>query len=558
MDSRIKGALRVLPKRTQDSLLFCKSYGSKQPAAAESWLAKLIQMEPKEQGSLLNNALGELLVFNGDVKTLLQLTEKIRPSIISCSEALTSKHLINSVIFDSVQQECFDICALLHNNLTLLYRSIAEGSESNKQVQSFSLHRAMSHSTRAILFYTQLYRPVAPGFWLEQHHLFKLAQRLKLTEFSQKDAFNKKELNIVNLYKRSLLFSRSRANKLNNEDILRVWQALALWAPHNKLKKTSGLNTFFAVNLASDDGLHYASPDPDREIKGIYGLDVRILSAHLKKLKETPEKSGAISPQLISHLASAWAQISKRQHSRVKNDDHCKITFGLSSVHYHLSGEKDFNDIIAPFAENSESKKQSFDAKDNDVWSNAYDANEDKEPSSTHDDENPIIQFNSQQTQTDQRYKPDECRLINSSDGGYCIEAPLPTAQKIKVGDPAAIQMINSDIWSLSVVRWIEVLSGKKLRLGLEKTSSQVEPCAIALIHKTQGISSFQRGFMLPDQPAIDQHASLIMSGLTAKPGLKFKLLHQDVVKKGQLDKCISQTSIYREFQYRLFGQQLR
>ena len=555
MDSRLKGALRALPKRSQNSLPFCENHGSKPPAAIDSWLAELSQKDTKEQGQQLNNALGDFLVYACNPKELLQLAEKVRPVIINCCETLTKKHLTNSVVFDSGQQACFDICALLHNSITLLYRSIAEDPENNKQGQAFSLHRAMSHSTQSMLFYSLLYRPVPPGFWLEQHHLFKLAQRLKLTEHTQPDSFNKKALNIVTLYKRSLLLSRSRANKLNYDDIKRVWQALALWAPHSKLKKTSGLQTFFAINLSSDDGLHYASPDPDREIKGVFGLDCRILSAHLKKLKETPDQSGSISPQLINHLASAWAQISKRQHSRAKNNDHCQVSSGFSPVHYHLSGEMDFNSIVAPFAETEATQKQSFDAEKNDVWANAYDAGEDKERSQAQTEENAVIQFNSQPAKKDSRYQPDECQLINISDGGYCVEMSLPVSQKINIGDPAAIKMNGGESWALAVVRWVEIVSAKKLRLGLEKLSSQVEPCAISLIHKTQGVTSFQRGFMLPDQPAIGQHATLIMSGLTAKPGMKFKLLHKDVVKKGQLDKCISQTSVYCEFQYRLFGQ---
>ena len=560
MESRIKSTLRVLPKQTQETLPFCDSYGSEYPAATDGWLAELSKKESKEQCQLLNSALDDLLVHICEPKVHLVLAEKIRYATINCVDFFIKKHHVNSIEFDPVQQDYFDMCVSLYHKIILLYRSVSEHSSDSKQVQSFALHRAISHSTQAILFYSLLYRPVDHGIWLEQHHLFQLARQLKLTDYSQPDSYNSsnnnnnnnKELSIANLYKRSLLLSRSRANKLTNEDIRRIWQALAHWAPHSKLRKISGLQTFFAVNLTADQGLHYASPDPDREIKGVFGLDCRILSAHLKKLKEPPGKSGSIPPELITHLISAWARISKRQHSRVPDNSFCKISYGSSSAHYFLSNEQDFNDLIAPFSDTSTSGKQTFGAKENDVWSGAHDVSQEK---SSSDHNSPIIHFSGQPNQIKDRYQTADCRVINSSDSGYCLEGSLPATQKINIGDPVIIQVAEQSLWILSVLRWIEIISGNKLRLGLEKLSSQAEPCAIALIHKTQGTILFQRGFLLPDQPAMGQHASLIMSGLTAKPGMKFKLLHQEIVKKGQLDKCISSTSIYSEFQYHLFGQ---
>ncbi|OED43298.1 hypothetical protein ACH42_10530 [Endozoicomonas sp. (ex Bugula neritina AB1)] len=556
MESRINGTLRVLPKRSQDSLLFCESYGSASPKSVDQWIAELLTKDPKEQGQQLNNALDELLIYKCKPEAYLLLADKILHAATINIDLLTKGHLIHSVIFNTAQQDCFDICASIHHKIILMYRSIAESCTDKKQYKerSTALHRAMTQSTDTILFYAQLYRSVANNIWLEQHHLFQLAHQLKLTKFSQPSVSTDKELCISDLYKRALLFSHSRTNKLNYEDIRRIWLALALWVPHIKLKKTSGIKTFFAVNLAADMGLYYASPDPDKEIKNVFGLDCRVLTTHLKKIKDDPEKTNSLPPLLINHLLSAWTQISKRQHSRTISTQSCKISFGLSAAHYLLSGQQDFNDIIEPFVNIETTEEQVFDGEKKDVWAHAHDADRDKKPAPSSEKEAPVIEFSSKSNKDrGLRFQPMECQIINSSDGGFSLKMALQHTQKVLLGDPVIVQLTEDSPWLLSVVRWVEVLSGNKLKLGVEKLSSQVETCAIKLTHKTQGTTLFQRGFLLPDQPEIGQHTSLILSSLTAKPGIKFELLHNGVLRRGQLDKCISNTNVYGEFQYRLF-----
>lgn len=554
MESRIQNTLRAVPERTLDSLTFCQSQGSTYPAAVESWLTELSGEDPKKQGQQLASALKELLLFAGEPNACLLIADKLMNASVEVIEALTKAHLIHSVIFNATQQECFDICASLHHNITFVYRSIAENSSGKEQHKTLScaLHRAMAQSTYTVLFYHQLYRPVASGIWLEQHYLFQLATQHKLTKFNKPPLAHGKTLSIAHLYQRSLLFSHSRTNKLSYEEIQLVWQALGLWSPHSKLKKTSGLKTFFAVNLTSDTGLYYASPDPDKEIANVLGLDCRILTAHLKKLIANPGKTEVLSTQLINHLMSAWAQISIRKHSRVAGNGTCKISIGLSSSHYHLSGQQDFNNIIAPFIEQNEAKDQTFEAEDNDVWAKAHDVERDKKTAPASEEDSPVIEFGGQSSQNAERhFKPVGAKIINFSDGGFSLEIKLPDIKKMVIGDIVAVQATEKPGWLLSVVRWVEILPEKILRMGVETLSSQAEPCAIALTHKSKGSMPFQRCFLLPDQPEKGQHSSLIMSSFSVKPGMKYELLHQETVKKGQLDKCMSNTSVYSEFQYR-------
>ncbi len=570
MDSHKKKLPGATPTRSQQSLPFCNGYGSDNTSSVTRWITDQQQNDtPEAYAQSLLRAINEILVFNTDVETLFSLTELVRPALLNTIHLLVKKHLSNPFILDDAKQTHFVVCAELHRKITLQYRSLAEAGKENKKtdILAQALHRAMMHSTLTTLFFSQLYRPATEGVWSEQHLLYQQATREKLTDFSQTDPCypKNKALSIAGLYKRSLLLSQSRTNNLNYDDISRVWQVLAIWAPHCKFTKTSGLRTFLAVNLFSDEGLHYALPDPDSEIEGVMGLNVQILIAQLARLKSSSNGNNnkrntlPFSPQLINHLASAWARISKRKHLRIKTEGSCKIAPGMSAAHYHLTGEQDFNAMVAPYTEDTSDGNDIMSNQERDVWSDVRGREGRKEESKTDDIELVSIQFGNHSVEPEKRFKPIECNIINASDSGCCLETDISSNPNFSIGATVAVCAADSNEWSLAVIRWIETLGSvetlenNKLRTGIQLLPSGTEPCAIALIHKAQRTTAFQRGFILPAQPGKGHNRSLLLSGLAISPGLKFKLLHQGSIKKGQLDQCISSTSTHSEFQYHLF-----
>ena len=549
-----------LPARNQKNLAFCNSNDAKKHLkATETWQKNLPITDLIETGNSLVTALDEIARLDCSPDQLFQLAEKLHsPAITACFD-IHQRYLERAITFDSRQQEYFELCNSILQKLATVYRAVVQSCLDHKQqgdILAKACHRALADESQIYLLDCQLYRPTPKGFWLELHTLYRVAEQFKLLDFEQADSHSdkKRHLSITNIYKRTLLISRSRYNKLTPEEIRQTWNALAIWSPHCKISPKSGLRIYFAVNLAADEGMHYAAPDPDKPTKGVFGVDARVLASHLGKLRDKPDANSTLSPQLISHLASAWSQISRRQHKRQSSNQSCDICPGFIAAHYQLSGGQDFNQLTAPHVQSADSEQSTFDHDKDDVWSGVKDLEaKNKEKLPTEKTE-AVIDFNNADGAEDGRYKPLSVKVINTSASGYCLQ--LSSSSKLKVGDPLVLRensRNNTAPWLMAAIRWIEVQADQSIKIGVELLSAKSEPCAISLIHKQRQTSHFQRCFLLPDIPAIAQLSSLIIPQSDAKSDQKFELLHNGEIKKGQLTKCISSTAVYSEYQYRLF-----
>ena len=544
-----------LPARNQKNLAFCNSNDIKNHVTAtETWLENLPITDQVETGKSLITALDELARLDCLPDLHLQLAEKLQSPSVAASFDIYQRYLERAITFDPQQQEYFDLCNTLLQKLATVYRAVVQSCLDHKQqgdILSKACHRALADESQIYILDCQLYRPTPKGFWLELHALYQVADRFKLLEFEQVTPHcdDKRPLSIASIYKRTLLFSRSRYNKLTPEEIRQTWGALAVWAPHCKLSNKSGLKVYFAVNMNADEGVHYAAPDADKPIKGVVGIDARILARHLAKLRDKPDANSTLSPLLISHLASAWNPISRRQHKRQKSNLTCEICPGFIAAHYQLSDAREFNQFIAPYIQNEESEQRAFKPDKGDVWSRVKDLEAKSKEKSPTEKIEATIDFNNTGAEL---YKSLSAQVINTSASGYCLQLPA-SATQLKVGDPLVLREADSAPWLMAAIRWIEVQADQNIKIGVELLSAKSEPCAISLNHKQQTTRYFQRCFLLPDIPAIAQLSSLIIPQFGAKSNQKFELLHNGETKKGQLTKCISSTAVYSEYQYRLF-----
>lgn len=550
----------TLPERDRKSLDFCEKNNPSYPDAVAHWLEQLPGTNIAETGKSLKIALNEITHFDCDPAQSFQLIELLRVRSVEITKSIVKAELDQSIIFDAQQQEYFQLCSQLLRALVQAYKSVIQNcldKQEKGDLLAKACHRAIADSGHLYLFYCQLYRPAATRFWFELHSLFQIANKLKLLEFKQPDLLcdKKRQLSTADCYKQILLMSRSRFNQLTSEEIIQIWNALKLWAPHCKITQKIGMKTYFAVNLKSDDGMHYAAPDPDAPAKGVIGLDTHILNAHLKKLQQEEPKNEALSSTLVSHLATAWSQISKRKFQRKDETGQCLICSGLNAAHFQLSRGQEFKDIIAPYNQGGPQNNNAFDPDKSDIWGEVYDANKKNKEKPEIEENKSSIQFNNTASATDNpAYAPIKADIINVSAGGYCLQITKPSKGKFNIGEVLVLDESDGENphWLLGVIRWVEILQNGVIKIGVELLSAKAEPCAIAHIHKTREMKHFQRCLHLPDIPAIRQQASLVMPRLGVKSGQKFRLIHRDTQKSGQLMKCILSTATFAQYQYNL------
>lgn len=542
-----------LPGRSLGALSFCSS----EPGQLARWLTELPVSDHQQNGATLANALDELARLDRPPNELYQHIEAIRSPARETASSLYQRYLKRYITFESGQQTWFDLCHRLHSGLATAYKAVVQCCLDNGEhgeVLAAALHRAVSESASAYLFHCLLYHPTPERLWLELHTLYQLVVKHSHQNFRLEDPCDSKckPISAENHYKRVLLLSRSDTHKLSPDEIQQVWQILSAWINHCKIQPKSGLKTYFSVNLNRDEGLQYAVPEPDKIRSGMIGLDVRILTAHLDKIKQEPKVAKVLSARLIEHLTLSWRQIQKRSSPRRAGAEvslnTCETCFGFTGIHYHLSGQRKFDDIIAA---HSSSGKGGLLEQADDVWSQAHDA-EIREEEESSDDPLGVekISFNREDFLANERLSALPAEIINTSHTGFCLKINGKLPQQFHGGELIGIRQEPESPWALYTVRWLGVSAANEVTFGVNLIAESVEAAAVSLIHKTGEVTYYQRSLLLRDP----QGTSLIMPNFSAKEGTKFELIHNDDLQKGQLMKCIYTTPVWCQYQFKLFG----
>ncbi|WP_257297017.1 hypothetical protein [Endozoicomonas sp. YOMI1] len=542
-----------LPSRSLSSLSFCPDGPESNSNKLEQWLNGLSLTDHQQSGERLVNALDELARLDCPPDELFALAEAIRSPSLSTAANSYQRHLQRYITFESSQQGWFDLCKRLYMGLANVYKAVVQCCLDNKEhtnMLAAALHRAISESAAAYLFHCLLYRPAPERLWLELHTLYQLARRHNHQGFQQEDPYAPKSspMSLENLYKRALMLSRSNTDQLSPSEIQQVWEILSLWINHGKIQPESGIKTYFSARLNCDEGLEYALPEPDKVHPGVIGLNIRVLTTHLAKIKEDPKAAKVLPTELIQHLLSSWGPIQKRSSPRRVASDQCETCFGFTGLHYHLSGKRSFEDIIAIHSDAA--GKSNFSEQSDDVWSQAHDAeirDEDKQSSPSAGE---IITFNTEETLDDKYLSALQAKIINSSHTGFCLKINSKLPKQFHAGELIGIRQNNESPWTLYSVRWLGISGQNEVTFGVNLITTSIEPVAISLIHKTQEASHFQRSLMLTDP----NEASLIIPSLSGREGAKFELIQNDTLLKGQLMSCINTTPTWSQYQFKLFG----
>ncbi|USE36014.1 hypothetical protein [Endozoicomonas sp. SCSIO W0465] len=277
-------------------------------------------------------------------------------------------------------------------------------------------------------------------------------------------------------------------------------------------------------------------------------LNIRALTTQLEKIKKDPKAANALPAELTEHLISSWGLIQKRSSPRRASSDQCETCLGFTGLHYHLSGQRSFEDITA--IHSKAAGKSNFSERSDDVWSQAHDAAIKDEDTQSNPSAGEIIKFNTEAFLDNKRLCALPAEIINISHTGFCLKVTSKLPQPFHAGELIGIRQNETSPWALYNVRWLGISAQNEVTFGVNFITTSVEAVATSVIHKTQEASHFQRSLMLTDP----NETSLIMPSLSGKEGAKFELIQNDTLYKGQLMSCINTTPTRCQYQFKLFG----
>ncbi|WP_397450199.1 molecular chaperone [Pseudomonas sp. NA-150] len=559
------------PTPTQSSLSFCDTT----PRDLKRWIALLPKANLGETARLLYQALGELNQLLTPSENRLQLLELLRPEVYYVCKNLERHFLSQAIVLDERPRKVANLCQALQNHLAVGYKQIIvrvapRASKERSMLLTTALQRALHCLNGPLIRASQLYCPVPEGLWLELHQIYLIARQNQLHNVDVVDplANHTRTLSAEQTYVVAVLLGCSRCNQMRQLNIGRLAEMLEPWSALVKLQSPAEASSLFAIAQAVDAPPRYKSLFAEEQLPTVLGINPLPLAAVIRDYLNAPADKRSKVPllvphgfttDLLQHLAAAWGDVAERTFQRTSGKGTLTLCIGMSALHYYLSGERSFSELLKlpTVTKAAQFSAQAAGASSSDAWTIAFDA----EPEASVDTL-PYEEIQYHPTGEDagdstpnsrQSFPTYALNVINHSPGGYCLAWPKEVPSQLQSGEMVGIQDGAGQGWSIAVVRWVRQVRGGGTQMGIELVAPYAQPCGLQLVRSTEQNTPYLRGLLLPEVRAIDQPATLLAPRLPFQEGHKVKINTSGEERAAGLGKRRTGTGSFNQFEYTTF-----
>jgi len=555
----------------------CQGLSFCEPSARDlkRWVSGLPKANLGETARRLYQAMQELNQLRTPAQNRLQLLEVLRPEIHFVCRQLERYFINQPIVLSEKPRKVASLCQALQNHLAIGYKLIIielapQSGRDRLQLLTISLQRAV-HSLCAILTRsTQLYSPTPDGLWLELHQLYLIAieHDVQRTQVRDELAYHVKAVSAEQSYVVALMLGCARCNQMRQQNIAQLAHVLEPWSTLVRLQSAQHASSLFGISTRLDGPPRYRSMFKTEELPSLLGIDPRGLAQAIQKhLNASPEAPrdpalalpDGLSTDLLQHVATAWGDVSERSFQRTAAQGQVSLCIGMSALHYYLSGQRLFSDLLKR-PEPTRSAVFKLNNATPDVWATAFDA------LSVTDDDGLLpsekIEFVSAKD-TGKADEPAEERnpfptfdvqLVNHSPGGFCLSWPDEVPNQLQAGELLGLQDGTSHNWSVAVVRWVRQVRGGGTQMGVELIAPYAQPCGLRLLRKVDQGSEYLRALLLPEISVISRPATLIVPRLPFQEGQKVQINQNGDEHRALLCRRKTGTSSFNQFEYQLVG----
>lgn len=548
-----------------------------QPKKLREWVEALPMVNVGETSRQVFLTLQEINRLNLDPASRFELLEILRPTVHTLNKALSKHYLNQSIMLPERATKVATLAQAMQNHLASGYKLIVVHlldkllGSTKRDIEAIKLlaqaiHRAVTELSGNLLRSTQLYLNTPTHLWLELHALYLAMVEQNLTEVRVTDTLTNRlseKSTLEDAYKRALLLSTSKPNKLRQTEIAQVYEMSEQWAPLISLHLPGTSGVLFVFDLTKDAAPTYRVLAQSIDADHTRAIDSSSLVIQLNELRQSMQASvtpnpGTASATLLAHLAQAWGELSERSFSRISHDGVLDICLGLTPLHYYIAGGRDFDvmmqgkqalfsiaDADNPFLKAAPITQDRPDTQSGkDVWSLAF-GNADVK---ARDDElNRQLHSNNAP-----RHDIYHSQIVNISPGGYCVEWSGEVPSGVRSGEILGLKEEGQANWNIGVIRWVKQLPGHGAQLGIEILAPKARPCGARVLKKTGDASEYMRALLLPELKAINRPATLILPTLTFRTGYKILLNLDGDEPKAQLTTQVSATPSFSQFEFQL------
>jgi hypothetical protein len=427
---------------------------SADPRKARQWVAALPRANALATQQSLGQALDSLASQRLDGAQRLGVLEELRPAIGESIGLLKADYSSSPLPLDAARSAAAQQVELFHCMLAQAYRKAAveicapEGSIPMLRggTVALALARSAWHFSQALAVAWRVYRAPAEGVWQGLHRVHRFAQETKLDTRQVADPLDRGSTELRVLYLRALLMAVTHplAFSQGEQDIL--WQITTDLAPRCSLLRMEPTGDAPAVPEDADRGPGSGTLDE----QATRWLDIACFVAEVDSALSRQRDGFSnlvpargigvkVSVEMLLRLKRAFGLAAARAHARLPGGHVIRTVFGLSSLHFYLSGQRDFDAFMRQATQEA----------------------------------SPAARAEWAHTNTNATRVPvHEGRVLDQSLGGYRMAWAQASQIRARVGELVGMTLgepeeLRPD-WMLGVVRWLRYEDDGGLSAGIE------------------------------------------------------------------------------------------
>lgn len=547
--------------------------------AAIDWVQTLPVTNTNSLVQLLQQALGDLNQTPLIPETRFAIMETLLPNLQIAVLNLSKRFINQPLIMPEEPRRMADLCDQLLSLTATCYSIVAiEAIQQRDAIRKTNparltceaIQRALVFTGRKVLQSFLLHRPVETRVWQTLHQLYALADNQRLADLPVPGPLTGGST-IKTTYLQTVMIGCCKANQLRQSDLTALYRGFQQWSERVDFSSEGTGNDLFLVDLDSDQAplytaLYRKTPGPLCRL-----IDTTALVQHLIGLKQEAggnainfDKNTHVPVNLLEHLITCLGSMSLRNFKRTSTGNELRICVGLNSTHYHVAGERLFEQLVYGSGESPPQPDATADNpflnphSQSDVWQAAnpgdYTGEQKLVPNLLIDVDSStrtrLFQDNDSALPVAERYPIYTAKLADASPGGYCLEWTSELPGDIKAGDIVGLKEEEHNDWVIAVIRWISRLSNAKTLIGLELLSPRAIAFGARIHQKGEGKAAPLRVLLLPEIKLVGQPQTLITPRTGFKERQKVTLGADAEASSIQLLRHVASTGSFSQFEF--------
>jgi hypothetical protein len=547
--------------------------------AATDWVQSLPVTNTNSLVQLLQQALSDLNQTKLIPETRFDIMEVLLPNLLIAVLNLSKRFINQPLIMPEEPRRMADLCdQLLSLGATgytiVAIETIQQRDEIHRtnpaRLTCEAIQRALVFIGRKVLQNFLLHRPMEIRGWQTLHQLYALADNQRLVDLPVPKPLTGGST-IKTTYLQAVMIGCCKANQLRQSELTALYRGFQQWSERVLFSSQGTGNDLFLVDLDSDEAplytaLYRKTPGPFCRY-----IDTNALVQHLIELKQEAggkainfDKTSNVPVNLLEHLITCLGSMSLRNFKRTSTENALRICVGLNSTHYHVAGERLFEQLVQRSGESAPESEATADnrflnpLRQADVWQAAnpgdYTGDQKLVPNLLVDVDsstrNRLFQDNDSGLPVAERYPVFTAKLADASPGGYCLEWTSELPGDIKAGDIVGLKEPEHKDWVIAAIRWISRLSNAKTLIGLELLSPRAIAFGASIHRKGEGKTAPMRVLLLPEIKLVGQPQTLITPRTAFKERQKITLGAGAESSSIQLLRHVASTGSFSQFEF--------